>query len=159
MQYLLTRYVIYIMKLHHTKYKKKYERYILAIVADKMKEEDIKKINRNTKIYYLFDKFNTEYGFMVARVGKQKAIAEWLAGLPLNIPYIHDDIINLAVKMGSIDKNPSNKLQDRVVENYFNFMANMILSIKPNERVHGHTFFYNTENHRENKPCKVAQDD
>jgi len=159
LQYLLTRYVIYIMKLHHTKYKKKYERYILAIVADKMKEEDIKKINRNTKIYYLFDKFNTEYGFMVARVGKQKAIAEWLAGLPLNIPYIHDDIINLAVKMGSIDKNPSNKLQDRVVENYFNFMANMILSIKPNERVHGHTFFYNTENHRENKPCKVAQDD
>ena len=147
------------MKLHYTKYKKKYERYILAIVADKMKEEDIKKINRNTKIYYLFDKFNTEYGFMVARVGKQKAIAEWLAGLPLNIPYIHDDIINLAVKMGSIDKNPSNKLQDRVVENYFNFMANMLLAIKPNERVHGHTFFYNPDNHKEIKPCKVAQDD
>ena len=135
------------MKLHYTKYKKKYERYILSIVADKMKEEGIKKINRNTKIYYLFHKFNIEYGFMVVRVGKQKAIAEWLAGLPLNIPYIHDDIVNLAVKMGSIDKNPSNKLQNRVVENYFNFMANMILSIKPNERVHGHTFFYNPDNH------------
>ena len=147
------------MKLHYTKYKKKYERYILSIVANKMKEEGIKKINRNTKISYLFEQFNTEKGFMIERVGKQKAIAEWLAGLPLNIPYIRDAIVNLSIKMGSIDKNPSNKLQDRVVENYFNFMANMLLAIKPNERVHGHTFFYNTENHKENKPCKVAKND
>jgi len=147
------------MKLHHTKYKKKYEKYILSIVADEMKENKIKKINRNTKIDYLFNKFNTAYGFMVERVGKQKAIAEWLSGLALNIPYIHDDIINLAIKMGSIDKNPSNKLQNRVVENYFNFMANMILSIKPNERVHGHTFFYNPDNHKEIKPCNMAKND
>ena len=146
------------MKLHYTKYKKKYERYILSIVADEMKENKIKKINRNTKIDYLFNKFNTAYGFMIERVGKQNAIAEWLARLPLNIPYIHDDIINLAIKMSSIDKNPSNKLQNRVVENYFNFMANMLLSIKPNESVHGHTFFYNTENHRVIKPCKVGKE-
>ena len=57
------------MKLHHTKYKKKYEKYILSIVADEMKENKIKKINRNTKIHYLFNKFNTAYGFMVERVG------------------------------------------------------------------------------------------
>ena len=157
------------MKLHYTKYKKKYERYILSIIADEMKENKIKKINRNTKIDYLFNRFNTEYGFMVVRVGKQKAIAEWLSGLALNIPHTHDDIINLAIKMSSIDKNPSNKLQNRVVENYFNFMANMLLSIKPNESVHGHTFFYNTENHRRmklgdiimpnKKTCNVAKND
>ena len=147
------------MKLHYTKYKKKYERYILSIIADEMKENKIKKINRNTKIDYLFNRFNTEYGFMVARIGTQKAIAEWLSGLALNIPYIHDDIINLAIKMSSIDKNPSNKLQNRMVKNYFNFMANMLLSIKPNESVHGHTFFYNTENHRVIKPCNVAKND
>ena len=121
-----------------------------------MKENKIKKINRNTKIDYLFTRINDEYGWKIQQEGKQKAIAEWLAGLPLNIPYIHDDIVNLAVKMCSIDKNPSNKLQNRVVKNYFNFMANMLLSIKPNERIHGHTFFYNPDNHKENKPCKVA---
>ena len=147
------------MKLHYTKYKKKYERYILSIVANEMKENGIKKINRNTKIDYLFTRINNEYGWKMQQEGKQKVIAEWLSGLALNIPYIHDDVVNLAIKMGSIDKNPSNKLQNRVVENYFNFMANMLLSIKPNERVHGHTFFYNTENHKEIKPCKVANND
>ena len=147
------------MKLHYTKYKKKYERYILSIVANEMKENGIKKINRNTKIDYLFTRINNEYGWKMQQEGKQKVIAEWLSGLALNIPYIHNDVVNLAIKMGSIDKNPSNKLQDRVVENYFNFMANMLLAIKPNERVHGHTFFYNTENHKENKPCKVANND
>jgi hypothetical protein len=48
-------------------------------------------------------------------------------------------------------------LVNRVVENYFNFMANMLLSIKPNERVHGHTFFYNTENHDENLDKKARE--
>jgi hypothetical protein len=154
------------MKLHYTKYKKKYERYILSIVANEMKENGIKKINRNTKIDYLFTRINNEYGWKMQQEGKQKVIAEWLSGLALNIPYIHNDVVNLAIKMGSIDKNPSNKLQNRVVKNYFNFMANMLLSIKPNERVHGHTFFYNsahalsdTENHRVIKPCKVAKND
>jgi hypothetical protein len=33
--------------------------------------------------------------------------------------------------MGSIDENPSDKLQDKVIDNYFNFMANIILSIEP----------------------------
>ena len=147
------------MKLHYTKYKKKYERYILSIVANEMKENGIKKINRNTKIDYLFTRINNEYGWKMQQEGKQKVIAEWLSGLALNIPHTHDDIINLAIKMSSIDKNPSNKLQNRMVKNYFNFMANMLLSIKPNESVHGHTFFYNTENHKENKPCKVANND
>jgi hypothetical protein len=95
------------MKLHYTKYKKKYERYILSIVSDEMKENGIKKINRNTKIDYLFTRIDNEYGWKIQQEGEQKTIAEWLSGLPLNIPYIHDDIINLAIKMGSIDKNPS----------------------------------------------------
>jgi len=33
--------------------------------------------------------------------------------------------------MGSIDENPSEKLQEKVCNNYFNFMAKIILSIEP----------------------------
>jgi hypothetical protein len=35
--------------------------------------------------------------------------------------------------MGSIDNNPSEALKDRVIENYFSFMANVILSFKSKE--------------------------
>ena len=45
-----------------------------------------------------------EYGFMIKRVGKQKAMAEWLSGLALNIEYMNDDILKLAIEMGSIDE-------------------------------------------------------
>ena len=116
-------------KLHHTEYKKNYKNYILNTI-----EEDGEGNLLNTeqeKVKYLFDRFNSEYGFMIERVGKQKAIAEWLQGLALDIEYYYDDIVKLAVKMGSIEENPSEKLQARVKENYWNFMANIILSLEP----------------------------
>jgi len=120
-------------KLHHTEYKKNYKNYILNTI-----EEDGEGKPLNTeqeKVKYLFDRFNSEYGFMIERVGKQKAIAEWLSGLALDIEYYYDDIVKLAVKMGSIEENPSEKLQARVKENYWDFMANVILSFEPKQQI------------------------
>ena len=110
------------MKLHHTKYKKNYETYILDCldVPENTTEQD--------KIKHIFDRFESEQGFMVARVGKQKAIAEWLSGLALPIPYYYDEIVDLAVEMGSIEPNPSDRIRELVCENYWDFMANMIMS-------------------------------
>ena len=118
-------------KLHHTEYKKNYKKYILNTVETGLNDEPLK--TDQEKIKYLFKRFNSEYGFMIERVGKQKAIAEWLSGLALNIEYYYTDIVKLAVKMGSIDENPSDKLQARVQNNYWNFMANVILSFEPKE--------------------------
>ena len=120
------------MALHHTEYKKNYKSYILDCLDS---EDDLtdKSLTDQEKINYLFDRFNSEYGFMVQRVGKQNALAEWLSGLAINIDYYYEDIIKLAVKMGSIDANPSEELQERVCNNYWNFMANIILSLEPNK--------------------------
>jgi len=120
------------MKLHHTEYKKNYKKYILDTIETGLNDEPLK--TDQEKIEYLFNRFNSEYGFMIERVGKQKAIAEWLSGLALDIEYYYDDIVKLAIKMGSIDENPSDKLQARVKENYWNFMANVILSFEPKEK-------------------------
>ena len=120
------------MKLHHTEYKKNYKKYILDTIETGLNDEPLK--TDQEKIEYLFKRFNSEYGFMIERVGKQKAIAEWLSGLALDIEYQYDDIVKLAVKMGSIDENPSDKLQARVQNNYWNFMANVILSFEPKEK-------------------------
>jgi len=118
------------MKLHHTAYKKNYKKYVLEC----LKNEDIftdKKPTDEELINYLFDRFNSEYGFNIQRVGKQKALTEWLQGLAINIPFYYEDIINLAVDMGSIEPNPSDKIEDIVINGYWSFMANIILSFEP----------------------------
>jgi hypothetical protein len=116
-------------KLHHTKYKENYKNYILDCIDS---EDDLinQELTRNQKIQYLFDRFNSEYGCNIKRVGKYKAMQEWLSGLAINIPYTYFDIIELAQEMGSIDSNPSEALKDRVCENYFSFMAQMVLLLE-----------------------------
>ena len=118
-------------KLHHTKYKKNYKKYILDCVQLDNEEKELK--TDQEKINYIFDRFNSEYGWNIERVGKFKAMSEWLSGLALPIEYYYDDIVKLAIKMGSIDENPSDKLRYRVEQGYFDFMANIILEFEPKQ--------------------------
>ena len=116
-------------KLHHTEYKKNYKKYILSTIETDNEDKPLK--TDQDKIQYIFDRFNSEYGFMIERVGKQKAISEWLSGLALDIEYYYDDIVKLAIKMGSIDPNPNDKLRSKVEQGYWDFMANIILGFEP----------------------------
>jgi hypothetical protein len=121
------------MKLHHTAYKKNYKKYILEC----LKTEDVfidKQPTEEELINYLFDRFNREYRRSIERQGKQKALTDWLQGLAIHIPFYYEDIIDLAIEMGSIDENPNEKLKERVCENYWSFMANAILSFEPKNK-------------------------
>ena len=120
-------------KLHHTAYKKNYKEYILSCIEDDI---DGKPLTSDTdKINYIFKRFYSEYGWKVQQVGKFAAMTDWLQGLALNIEYRNYAIIDLAVRLGSIDQNPSEKLQDKVSANYWRFMANVILSFEPQKEV------------------------
>jgi hypothetical protein len=116
-------------KLHYTKYHENYKNYILDCISD---EDSLigKNLSREEKIKYLFDRFNSEYGFMIDRVGKQKAIADWLSGLAIHIDYYYVDIIKLAKRMGSVDDNLTSVQEAKICENYWNFMAYMILLLE-----------------------------
>ena len=116
------------MKLHHTKYKENYKRFILDSIDEVDYEGET--YSDEEKIEYIFDRFSIEYGWALERVGEQKAMADWLAGLALNLPYWYDDIVKLAIDMGSIDENPNEKLQNKVISNYWDFMANIILGFR-----------------------------
>ena len=118
-------------KLHHTEYKKNYKNYILSTIEEDGEGKPL--TTDQEKINYIFDRFNSEYGFMIERVGKQKAMSEWLSGLALDIEYYYDDIVKLAIEMGSIDPNPSDKLWNKVEQGYFDFMSNVILGFEPKE--------------------------
>tara|TARA_R110000796_G_scaffold160301_2_gene277154 strand:+ start:309 stop:671 length:363 start_codon:yes stop_codon:yes gene_type:complete len=117
------------MKQHHTAYKKVYFQHIMDGINEGINGEAL--TTDQEKINYIFDRFTSEYGFMVARVGKQAAIAEWLQGLALNIAFYNDDIIDLAIESGSINESPSESVTDKVLSNYWLFMANIILTMQP----------------------------
>jgi len=115
-------------KVHHTKYKPRYKQYILDGIEDDGWGNPL--TDRREKIAHIIDRFHNEYGHEIPRQGKPKALAEWLSGIALPIATYNDEIIDLAVEMGSIDENPNDKLIDRVLENYYPFMANMILEME-----------------------------
>ena len=120
------------MKLHHTQYKKNYRAYILDHITDQdgnPLQTDQEKIDR------LFDRFESEYGCNIDRLGYFKALQEWLQGLAIPFACYNHEIIDLAIKMGAIDENPSDKLCDRVVDGYFQFMANIIYGLRKERSV------------------------
>tara|TARA_R100001086_G_C11679102_1_gene215184 strand:+ start:95 stop:475 length:381 start_codon:yes stop_codon:yes gene_type:complete len=116
------------VKLNHHKYKQNYINYIFNCVETDSEGKPIQ--TEAEKAKYIIDRFYKEYGFQVDRIGKQKAIAEWLSGLALNIEYYYQDIVQLAIDMGSIDSNPSDELQEKVIDNYWSFMARIIILIE-----------------------------
>jgi hypothetical protein len=118
-------------KLHHTEYKKNYKEYILNCVQTDNEDKPFK--TDKDKINYIFDRFYSECGFMIERVGKQKAMSKWLSGLALDIEHYYDDIVKLAIKLGSIDENPSDKIKQKVEQGYFDFMSNIILGFEPKQ--------------------------
>jgi hypothetical protein len=119
-------------KVHHTVYKPRYEAYILDTVTyDLSSCHDGDELpTRKAKIKRLLERLNSEYGWRVAQVGKQKAIAEWLSGLALPIACYNGDIIDMAIEFGSIDPEASDKLQDKVIDGYWSFMANIICGME-----------------------------
>ena len=119
-------------KLHHTKYKDNYKKYILSTIQEDGEGKPIK--TDEEKVKYIFDRFYSEYGWNIERVGKFKAMTEWLQGLALNIEYMNCEIVPMAIKLGSIDENPSEKLQTKIIDNYWSFMANVILWFEPKKQ-------------------------
>tara|TARA_A100000172_G_scaffold23039_1_gene13252 strand:+ start:175 stop:552 length:378 start_codon:yes stop_codon:yes gene_type:complete len=117
------------MKLHHKKYKKNYTKFILDSI--KPYEED-QPIKDDQKLDYLISTFKKETNFNNQRESFQSAFSYWLSGLPsvIDLPFYNGEIIELAVKMGSLDKNHTEQQAERIYSNYWNFMAYMVLDMK-----------------------------
>ena len=115
-------------KVHHTKYKPRYKQYILDQITDDGWDNPL--TDRREKIEHIIKKFRKEHGWAVADLGKHRAMKEWLSGCALPIPTYNGEIIDLAIEMGSIDENPSDKVIDGVLRNYYNFMTLMIFEME-----------------------------
>ena len=79
------------------------------------------------------ERFNKEYCYQQNldryKNDMTKLMAEWLSGLAINIPYTYNDIIKLSKELLETD---TLKDEDKIIENYFNFMAIQIFKLAKN---------------------------
>jgi hypothetical protein len=111
------------------------KRYIIAnIIADGY-EANPETITE--KISFLEETFLSEYGFNIKRYGRQGAVKEWLQGLPsaVSLPYMNCDVITLAIETGGLEPVHTEKQAQKILDNYFNFMAAKICQLFDGYRV------------------------
>ena len=121
------------MKQHHTKYKPRYETYILEHITEDFDGNSL--TTDAQRIAFLFKRFRNEYSWRIEQTGKRQAMIDWLQGLAIPFACYNGEIIDLAIQFGSIDPDPSPQLIDRVLENYWSFMANIILGMEDRANV------------------------
>ena len=76
------------------------------------------------KAAFLMTTFKSEHGYNIPRVGMQRAISEWLRGLPssFTVTYWNHEIVREGVEMGYLT-SPDDKRADKFVENWFDVLA------------------------------------
>lgn len=98
-------------------------RYILDSIDSEA--YDVVTTSNQEKLQFLYDTFVSEHGYNIERIGHYKAFTNWIQGLPtvFNIAFTNYDIIQLAKSWGSLPKDATKKQEDKIVENYWNFIT------------------------------------
>src|SRR5688500_10853911 len=80
------------------------------------------------KLAFLDKTFRAEYYWSINRIGYQASMREWLQGLPsaIGIEYRNHKILELAREWGSISDNPTDAEENKILDNWFSFIASHI---------------------------------
>ena len=73
--------------------------------------------------------FHAEFQHEIDRFGRLTAMTNWLQGLATDLEYRNHEILALAHKWGSLEPDCSEKEEDKILENYWHFMANKLLQL------------------------------
>ena len=81
---------------------------------------------------FFFDTFRDEYGWEIDRKGEQSALAGYLQGLPstIAIPFYNSDVLELARNHGDLLPTDGEKKEERILENYWNFLAWQLIRLR-----------------------------
>jgi hypothetical protein len=78
------------------------------------------------KVDFVYDTFKSEYAHQIKYYGNEvRAFAEYLAGLPscINIEFRNFYILEMAKQWGSIPENATEKQEEKILSNWFNYIA------------------------------------
>ena len=112
------------------KYQENFKNYFLEVIKSQDLPEDIK--TDKEKVNFIFERFNSEYNHannIRRQPNFQLRFAEWLQGLAINLHYNYNDILELAKKLLETDQL---KNENRIIKNYWSFMAYQIIKLKDN---------------------------
>lgn len=110
------------MKTDHTKV---YDYLEKSLNLDRLGETGMPLDTIKQKFEALKACFDSEYGWAKERMGGQNAFAEWLSGLcgSVDIPFYNSDILVLARSWGGLAPDATERQQDNILDDYWNFMA------------------------------------
>jgi len=108
-----------------------YNQYLLDSIDFSGYELEIELKTNQQLINQLFKTFEKEGGWQVDRIGLAPALSDWLSGLPscINIDFANYDILERAKKYGSLAPGATEKDQDKLLSNYWDFMANKLIKL------------------------------
>ncbi len=120
------------LKTNSIKYQTNFAKYIISVIDGEDLPSD--KMTNKEKVFWLLEeRFHKEYCYQQNldryKNDMTKLMAEWLSGLAINIPYTYNDVIKLSKDLLETD---TLKNEDKIVENYFNFMAIQIFKLAKN---------------------------
>jgi hypothetical protein len=93
------------------------------------------------KLQFLADTFKKEYGHEVKRYGNyQGTLAQWFMGLPsvFNVDFENYRIIEIAKEWGSLPANATEKQEDKIISNWFNFIAAKTMQLMSKHNIYLH---------------------
>ena len=103
---------------------------IFRYILDSVPDCDAENMNDTEKAAYLWARFESEYNYADNRKripNLQARVAEWLSGLAINIEYRNAGIVALAEKWQG--RTLTDKQAERVIDNYFSFMAFKLMQL------------------------------
>ena len=118
------------LRTNSKKYLNNIQNYILDSIDGT--EYDIK--TETEKLEFLFDCFEVEFNYKNNKLrypNLQDRFANWLQGLPsaINIPHQYNKILELSKNLLEVD-NLGEELENKIIDNYWSFMAFHIIKLK-----------------------------
>jgi hypothetical protein len=109
---------------------------INAYILDCINSEGyVKELNSDKeKLQHLADCFNSEFNYPENKKrypNTQQRFTEWIMGLPssFGIDFYNSDIIRISKEWGSLPENATEKQEDKIITNWFNFIAAKTLQL------------------------------
>lgn len=113
---------------------KKYLNNIQNYILDSIDGEGYDIKTETEKLEFLFDCFEVEFNYKNNKLrypNLQDRFANWLQGLPsaISIPHQYNKILELSKNLLEVD-NLGEELENKIIDNYWSFMAYHIIKLK-----------------------------
>ncbi len=121
-------------------YRKMVSQYIIDHID--ASNHGVELLDDREKILFTYQCFLNEYSHGIRQLGEQKALAEWLSGLPtvLTVDFTYVDILKVGEKWGILNPGSPEHKKDKFLETWFSRIATNLLRlvrkysrIKPSE--------------------------